>query len=174
MERKDLEHIIRAAGAIAHVDKLVVLGSQAILGLYPDPPKELLVSQEVDMYPLEQPQKADLIDGTMGELSPFHEEFGYYAHGVGPETALLPRNWQDRIVVLNNENTNGVTGLCLHPGDIAISKLLAGREKDLRFVAGLLKYKLISEEEIGELTLELSESDAAKVRTTLVRCKYMQ
>jgi len=172
MKRKDLEHIIRAAGAIAHVDKLVVLGSQAILGLYPDPPKELLVSQEVDTYPLEQPQKADLIDGTMGELSPFHEEFGYYAHGVGPETALLPRNWQDRLVAVNNVNTNGVTGLCLHPADLAVSKLLAGREKDLCFVAALLKFNLISEEQIHELTLELSESDAAKVRSTLVRCKF--
>ncbi len=34
--------------------------------------------------------KADLIDGSIGELSPFHETFGYYAHGLGPETAALP------------------------------------------------------------------------------------
>jgi hypothetical protein len=47
----------------------------------------LLTSQEADIYPLGDPAKSDLIDGTIGELSPFHETFGYYAHGVGPETA---------------------------------------------------------------------------------------
>ena len=34
-----------------------------------------------------KPDMADLIDGCIGELSPFHQAFGYYAHGVGKETA---------------------------------------------------------------------------------------
>jgi hypothetical protein len=33
------------------------------------------------------PDRADLIDGTIGELSPFHATYGYYAHGVGESTA---------------------------------------------------------------------------------------
>lgn len=88
MRRSDLEHIIRAAGAITDTKELIVLGSQAILGEYPNAPEELLISQDVDVYPRDDPGKADLIDGSIGELSPFHEQFGYYAHGVGPERGL--------------------------------------------------------------------------------------
>jgi hypothetical protein len=32
VKRQDLEHIIRAAGAVTESDKLIVIGSQAILG----------------------------------------------------------------------------------------------------------------------------------------------
>jgi hypothetical protein len=90
VKRSQLEHVIRAAAALAQSRELVVLGSQAILGAHPDAPNSLLTSQEVDLYPLDNPDKADLIDGSIGELSPFHETFGYYAHGVGPDTAVLP------------------------------------------------------------------------------------
>jgi hypothetical protein len=40
----------------------------------------------------------------IGELSPFHETFGYYAHGVAEETALLPQGWKDRLVAVQNAN----------------------------------------------------------------------
>jgi hypothetical protein len=46
MTRAHLEHIIRAAGAIADLEDVVVIGSQAVLGGFPDAPAELLVSNE--------------------------------------------------------------------------------------------------------------------------------
>ena len=46
MKRSELEHVIRASGAIADDDELIVIGSQSILGQYPDAPAELLVSME--------------------------------------------------------------------------------------------------------------------------------
>src|SRR5690348_2798282 len=98
MKRADLEHLIRAAGSIADTQSVVIIGSQAILGAYSDPPVELVVSQEADMYPADAPERADLVDGSIGEKSPFHETFGYYAHGVSPETAVLPANWKSRVV----------------------------------------------------------------------------
>jgi hypothetical protein len=151
MTRNELEHIIRAAGAIAGTDELVIIGSQAILGSFVDPPRELLISMEVDLYPIPEIEKADLIDGSIGEESPFHDTFGYYAHGVGPETAVLPRNWRDRLVVISNANTRGVKGYCLHPIDIAISKLAAGRERDLEYVRILKINKLIGVEEVKKI-----------------------
>lgn len=87
MIHPDLEHTIRAAGSMADAPKLVIMCSQAILGGFPDSPAELTVSAEANTYPLDAPEKAALIDGSIGEKSPFHETFGYYAHGVGPETA---------------------------------------------------------------------------------------
>lgn len=167
MRRQDLEHIIRAAGAIAQVDELVILGSQAILGSYPDAPPELLTSMEADVYPLTQPEKADLIDGSIGEGSLFHAEFGYYAHGVGPETAILPARWRERLVPICNENTCRVTGLCLHPCDLAISKLIAGRDQDLRFVQAFLRHGLVSESALEDVARELSEEHRALVKRRL-------
>lgn len=139
MKRSELEHLIRAAGTIADDAEIVIIGSQAILGQFPDAPPVLLVSAEADLYPLNHPELADLIDGRIGEGSRFHEEFGYYAQGVGERTAVLPRGWRDRLVRIANPNTRGVAGLCLEVNDLAISKYVAGREKDLEFTRELAK-----------------------------------
>ena len=82
MRRSELEHIIRASGDIAQDDEIIIIGSQAILGQFPDAPVRLLTSMETDVYPRNKPALADKVDGAIGEGSPFHEEFGYYAQGV--------------------------------------------------------------------------------------------
>ncbi len=127
MRRAELEHLIRAAAAITNEYEIVVIGSQSILGSVPAPPPELMQSMEADCYPMRRPELADLIDGAIGELSPFHERFGYYAQGVGPETAVLPDGWQERLVKLQNEQTDLKLGWCLEPHDLAAAKLVAGR-----------------------------------------------
>jgi hypothetical protein len=142
MKRPQLEHILRAAAAITGADRFVVIGSQSILGQFPDPPTELLVSIEADLFSLRTPDDANLIDGSIGEASPFHQTFGYYAHGVGEETATLPAGWKDRLVPFRTPSTGGATGLCLDVHDLAISKLVAGREKDLQFIRVLLEHHL--------------------------------
>lgn len=143
MTRSELEHIIRAAGAIAEDRQIVVIGSQAVLGQYPEAPAALLASMDADVFPRTHPERADLIDGAIGEGSRFHEEFGYYAHGVGPTTATLPRGWQRRLVRVQNANTGGVEGLCLEVHDLAIAKYAAGRPKDLAFTATLARHGMI-------------------------------
>lgn len=67
MKRSHLEHVLRAAGAIASVTDLIVVGSQAILGWSEPAPSTLLVSIEVDLYPRDVPERSDLIDGSIGE-----------------------------------------------------------------------------------------------------------
>jgi hypothetical protein len=134
MKRRDLEHIIRAAADISDDEEIVVIGSQAILGEYPDAPDELCVSMEADVYPKNKPGRADLIDGSIGEGSPFHAAYGYYAQGVGEGTAVLPSGWVQRLVPIRNANTRGATGWCLEVHDLVLSKYVAGREKDDRFV----------------------------------------
>jgi hypothetical protein len=108
MKRSELEHVIRAASAIKLLDEFVIIGSQALLGEYPDEPEDLLVSVEVDLYPRAKPEDSDLVDGTIGEDSAFHDTYGYYAHGVGPETATLPSGWEGRLVPVKNENTGAL------------------------------------------------------------------
>jgi hypothetical protein len=154
MRRTELEHIIRAAAAITNEYELVVIGSQSILGAEPNPPDALVESMEADIYPLQHPELADLIDGAIGEASPFHERFGYYAQGVGPETAILPTGWQGRLVKLQNANTDLKVGWCLEPHDLAVSKLAAGRDKDWPFVSAMLTHGIIRAETLQERLIQ--------------------
>jgi len=143
MRRSDLEHLIRAAGRIAGERELVIIGSQSVLGQFPDAPVALLMSMEADLYPRAHPELADKVDGAIGEGSAFHQAHGYYAQGVGPDTATLPRAWQRRLVRVDNANTNGYAGLCLEVHDLAISKYVAGRERDREFTRELARHGLI-------------------------------
>lgn len=142
MKRSELEHLIRAAGRIADQREIVVIGSQAILGQFPEAPDALRHSMEGDVYPKDRPELADKVDGAIGEGSAFHRQFGYYAQGVAPDTAILPRGWQKRLVRVENENTDGFAGLCLEVHDLAISKYVAGREKDLEFTRVLARHSM--------------------------------
>lgn len=64
MRRVDLEHVLRAASAITNERDFIVIGSQAILGQFPDAPDELLVSAEVDIYPRDAIRRG-LVDRTL-------------------------------------------------------------------------------------------------------------
>ena len=135
MKRNELEHVIRAAADITG-DEIVVVGSQAVLGQFPEAPEELLVSLEADVYPRGEPSRADEIDGGIGDESVFHETYGYYAHGVGPETPIAPAGWEDRLIPVPVPRGRGKVsmGWCLEVHDLMLSKLAAGREHDVEFV----------------------------------------
>lgn len=77
MTRSDLEHLIRAAGTITGDSELIVIGSQAVLGQFPEASGLLTRSMEADMYPRSHPELADEVDGAIGEGSRFHETHGY-------------------------------------------------------------------------------------------------
>lgn len=156
MTRAQLEHLIRAAATISQDDEIVVVGSQAILGRFPDAPAELCVSMEADVYPRHHPERADLIDGSIGELSPFHDTYGYYAQGVGPDTATLPEGWIARAVPVRGPGTSGATGWCPEPHDLVVSKLVAGREKDLDFARAAVRHGLVQPAVLRERAASLS------------------
>ncbi len=160
MTRQQLEHLIRAAAVIVEDDSIVVIGSQAILGQFPDAPEAMRLSMEADLFPLHHPERSDVIDGSIGELSPFHETFGYYAQGAGEETACLPQAWKDRLIVVQNENTRGARGLCLEVHDLLVAKTIAGRDKDIDFLREAAKHRL-ADPEVLLRRLETVEVDPA-------------
>lgn len=169
MNREQLEHVIRAAAANADTDQIVVVGSQSILGAYPEVTHPALCrSMEADVFPLTAPENSILIDGAIGERSIFHETFGYYAHGVDLETAVLPEGWKDRLIPIQNENTRHCTGWCLDPHDLAISKLVAGRPKDLEFLAAMHELKMLNrkilEDRLAETKLDQNLRAVCEVR----------
>jgi hypothetical protein len=98
MNRPQFEHIVASASEVTGIDEFVVIGSQAILGPYPDAPEQMLRSMEADIYPRDAPERMDEVEGALGDGSDFARMNGYYAHGVGPETATPPLGWQTRLV----------------------------------------------------------------------------
>lgn len=171
MNRAALEHILRAAAAVANERDIVVIGSQAVLGQFPDAPESLLASIEADVFPRHSPGKSLLIDGAIGELSMFHQTFGYYAHGVDDTTATLPAGWAERLVPIHNENTAGATGWCLEVHDLAVSKLVAGRDKDIDFLRVLLRENLAQSALLRDRlrTLTVSPERMAPLQQRLLR-----
>jgi hypothetical protein len=147
MEPEQFEHVVAAAAAVTDQDELVVIGSQAILGSVDNPPESMLASLEADMYPLHDPASSDLIDGALGDGSQFHLAFGYYAHGVGPETAKAPSGWQDRLirrqVPPRVASTRTAVAWCLEPHDLVLSKCVRGDERDWAYAEEALRAKIV-------------------------------
>jgi hypothetical protein len=168
MKRHELEHVIRAAADITG-DEIVVVGSQAVLGQFPDAPEELLVSLEADVYPRSDPSRADEIDGAIGDGSAFHETYGYYAHGVGPETPIAPAGWEDRLIPVPVALRGGGTsmGWCLEVHDLMLSKLAAGREHDLEFVRAALGARLVEPQQLHSRIELMPESHREQTRERL-------
>jgi hypothetical protein len=164
--REQLEHVVRAAAAVVR-DDLVVVGSQAILGEHPDAPASLLVSQEADVFPRTNPGAAIEIDGAIGDGSRFHETYGYYAHGVGPETATLPDGWEDRLVPVRvpdlPRRETYVTAWCLESHDLIVSKCAAARDRDWEYVETALAHRLVQLDvlrtRIADLSVDRAERD---------------
>jgi Nucleotidyltransferase of unknown function (DUF6036) len=154
VKRSQLEHVLWAAATIAEDPSVLIIGSQSILGTADeqDLPALATASMEVDVAFFNDAtnEKSDRVDGAIGELSPFHEEYGYYAQGVSVTTARLPRGWRERLVVIDTDASAPGRGYCLEPHDCVISKLVAGREKDYAFAGALVAKGLVSLETLKE------------------------
>ena len=61
---------------------------------------------------------------------------------MGEGTAILPTGWKDRLILLKTPAMGGAAGLCLEVHDLAMSKLAAGRDKDIAYVTALLRHGL--------------------------------
>ena len=141
VKRSEFEHAVRAAGAILGVNEILVIGSQAVHATWRgELPAEALRSVEVDVAVIGDSDGtlADTLDGSIGEASMFHSTFGYYAQGVTEATAKLPEGWKDRLVRFQTPATGGVTAMCLEIHDLWISKVIAGRPKDVEFCRALV------------------------------------
>jgi hypothetical protein len=165
MRYDQLEHAIRAACDVSGDKELLIFGSQAILGSYPDAPESLRASIEVDVQSKNLPEMTDYIDGALGQDSQFHVTNGFYVHGVSIEAATLPKGWSERTVTVSHPvGTRGCKGLCIEAHDLAASKLVAYREKDRVFVATLLIESLIDGATLLERVRTLPVNDDTRER----------
>ncbi len=71
-------------------------------------------------------------------------------------------------LIVKNENSNGVTGLCLQARDLAISKYVAGRLKGLQFTGELARLKMIDR---SMLTQRLKKTDLSRSERSRIRSR---
>ena len=90
---------------------------------------------------------------------------------MSEDTAILPPDWKTRLVAVRNANTGGATAWCLEVHDLAVSKLVAGREKDLQFVGGLLRHKLV---EMDTLSHRLDVTSIDKDMLALCKARLLR
>lgn len=154
MRKENFDHVIAAAVEVSGEREIVVIGSQAILGSVEDPPAVLLESMEVDVYPLGDPEKAIEIEAALGEGSSFQGLYGYYAHGVGPETMKGPAGWRDRLIRVKvpprpRQKVEPIA-LCLELHDLVLAKCAAGRARDWDYAREMLRLGLVDYEVLDE------------------------
>ena len=163
MKKREVDHVLRAAGRIADTKRIIIIGSQSLHGKFPDIPDAIHRSMEVDLIvPGKQPRTEWL--NVIGEASPFHESFGYYADPVDERTAILPKGWRGRLVNLSAGDTEGVIGMCLDPHDLAIAKYAARREKDLIFTAELARRRIVARERLLDLLAITPVEEEVRIR----------
>lgn len=160
MNHAELEHAIRATCDLIGEEVVIVFGSQAILGQYPDAPEGVRQSIEADVAPVSNDEAtATLIDANLGEGSPFHATHGFYVHGL-TLPASLPRGRERRTIDLKTRGTNQMTGRCIEAHDLAASKLAAFRDKDREFARVLIAERLV---DVNRLRLRVRQLQASDV-----------
>jgi hypothetical protein len=163
MKKREVDHVLRAAGRITGEKQFIIIGSQSLHGKHPDLPDDLVKSFEVDLMASKNTDRTEWLN-VIGVYSPFHESFGYYADPVDHKTAILPKDWKARLVNLPSGDTEGVEGLCLDPHDLAIAKYVARREKDIIFTRELAARGIVSHDRLVALLEQTPVSAEARER----------
>jgi len=163
MKKQQVDHILRAAGRITGERQFVIIGSQSLRGKYPDVADDIVRSVEVDLIATRNPARTEWLN-AIGQDSPFHQNFGYYADPVEETTAILPKGWKERLASLPPGDTEGVSGLCLDPHDLAIAKYVAGRERDIVFNREIVARGLVAHERLLDLLNSTAIDDTVRDR----------
>ena len=170
MKKQHVDRALRAAGEITGERQFIIVGSQALHGKFPDAPDSIVRSAEVDLIAKRNADRTEWLN-AIGQDSLFHETFGYYADPFDEGTATLPKGWKSRLVNLPAGDTGGVRGLCLDPHDLAISKYVARREKDLQFTGELARRGYTGRRRLLELvkTTPVPEEVKTRIRADIAR-----
>jgi hypothetical protein len=140
-----LKHLVEAVHALAHSERICVLGSSALLGSFPElgevaGPLELSFDADLLVQPCDE-QLAALLHEAVGEGSLFAQRAGYHADILRPEIIeSLPPGWEARLIKLEP----AANALALAPEDLLVVKLRVGRPKDLDLCRAVIHRGLAS------------------------------
>lgn len=157
-----LQHIIRAAQALAEDRTILVLGSASLLATFPelgDADSPLAATYDADLCPDPFDElTGTMLDEALGENRAYYLRHGYHAD-ILQDTILdtLPTGWRERLVTVPGSKA----AQALDPYDLAAVKLLVGRSKDIGLLthlhaAGLIHGELVrARMELLDIPVEL-------------------
>ena len=167
MNLGSLQHLVRSVRTLAEDCQVVVLGSASLLASFPelgDGSEPLTATYDADLCP--QPfdeTTALLIHQSLGESGAFHLRHGYHVDVLRDSIfETLPAGWRERLVPV--PYCDGVTAL--DPHDLAATKLLVGRPKDIALVRHLATTGRVS-----RITVEQRLDSIAKADRLIITSK---
>ena len=144
MRLQSLNHLIEVVRAVARPDKVLILGSSCLLPSHPElgetgHPLELTTDVDFLLHPVNE-AIAESLQLAAGRDSAFMAQFGYYADIMRPVMAeTLPAGWEGRLHPV--PGYDNVVALDVY--DLALVKLMVGRQKDLDLLRALLKLGIL-------------------------------
>jgi hypothetical protein len=167
--KSDLFKLIRDVRSVSKEEPLIIAGSQAAHAVTDHLPEIARRSIECDfLFAGGKAELREVLNKKLGVLTEYQEEQGFYADAVGLATIVLPSGWEERLLPLEDESGNIVAN-CIDIYDVAVSKLMAGRDKDLVFLESIFASDLIFGAEFLQrscLVKSKVENDVLKDRLT--------
>lgn len=144
----------------------VVIGSLSILGLEGsfDVPPDMTLSNDIDCYTRDDPDRTFDLVAALGENSLWHRTNGFFLDAVTPALPTLPEGWQARLIPISED---GLTAWFLDPNDAALSKYARGEPRDRRWIRAGIRCGVVSlpmvQSRLGRVTfLDDEESQRAR------------
>ena len=163
MRKSELFELIRQINTIASDELPIIVGSQAVHLVTNFPPEIIQQSIECDFLLVKgKSETRTEINKKLGVFSHFQIEKGFYADALGIATVILPTNWQERLQPFKDENGETIA-LVAEIHDIAVSKLIAGREKDYLFLKELFLREFIEIDVFIERVLLVKEMPQSSI-----------
>ena len=148
--------------------QIIVLGSASLLASFPElgeSSEPLAATYDADLCPLPFDETTALmIHEAIGESGAFHLRHGYHADVLSDSIfETLPPGWQERLV-----HVPGCDGVhALDPHDLAATKLLIGRAKDISLVRHLARSTRLSRQLVAQRLDSIPKSDSLIARASL-------
>lgn len=163
MNFNQVRDAIDSMRVITNEKRMIIIGTQALHGVSPDMPDEIMYSREIDIILSTKASLANWISDVVGDETPFEVDRGYFIDHVRPKPGLpvFADGWESRLI--KDDSFTGCDVYFLSPADLAITKLGAGREKDIPFIKGMIDRGVVSCDEIQDLIQLIDEKYQLRV-----------
>lgn len=157
MKIEQLIKLINDVKKITKQNKIMLFGSQAIYSKIKDVESDtILNSMEADftLYSYKDKKElenfVDMVD-IIGEFSPYHTTYGFYAEGVSSFNESFPKNYKNRLINFQYSNDKNDIIQFMNIKDVVIMKLRRMDPKDHDFIEYLIEKQLIKLDDIIEI-----------------------
>lgn len=166
MNLQALQHLAKAAQALADDCQIIVLGSASLLAWFPDLGLSdglLASTYDADLCP--QPfdeETGEILEEALGESRAFHRRHGYHVDILrGAIFETLPAGWQDRLMPV----AGCAKVLAIDPHDLAAAKLMVARPKDIALLKQLHEQNIIQADTTRQRLDSIPKSEQSLLRS---------